>query len=164
MAHVSLYVPESVPKDFLANAGFLKMVPLTEPYALFGRTETCSCSSLHSLVLRGRSIIIKRNTHQALGYPVYALPPDCTLEETVVAVTWLCRNKFKTFKTRIVNGSLTRSLESNCWFSRTDFSDCCEMYTLLTDPVFMLKSIVVSPYGKGPTLESVLKNKVVHGS
>lgn len=162
MALVSLYAPEGVPRDFLDAAEFVNLVPrLAEPYALFGRTETCSCVTRNSLALSGRSVLIRRNTHQALGYPLYALPEDCTAEETVVVVAWLCRNKFKTFKTRVANGSLQRSLESDCWFRKTDRTDCCccETYTLVRDPVFMLKSIVVSEYGTGPTLESVLMKK-----
>lgn len=97
-------------------------------------------------------MIAKNDHHNALSYPYYTLSGDCTFEETYVIVAWLLRNRFKTFTTRIVSGSLTRNLESNRWF-RTEKSGCCEYFNLVDDPVFLLKRIVLSPYATGPVLE-----------
>lgn len=158
MALVSLYAPESVPSDFLNRAADLvRLVAPTEALALFDRTDSCACPTRDGLAVRDRSLIVKRHTHPASGYPVYALPEDCSLEESVVIVTWLVRYRFKTFRSRIQNGTLERSLESPGWFQKTPCGNCCDLFTLNTDPVFLLKPIVVSAYGKGPTLESVLK-------
>lgn len=151
MALVSLYVPEGVPREFLIASELVHLVPtLTEPYALFDRTDTCACNTRDSLALRGRSVIVARE--KVYGFPLYALPADCTLEETRTVLVWLFRHRFKTFKTRLVFGSLVRSLDSGCYFHIAT-TGCCEIMTLNTDPVFMLKSFVLSPYGKGPTLQ-----------
>lgn len=164
MERVSLYVPESVPKDFLNIASpLVRLVPApTEPYALFDRTDSCACSTRHALAIQGRSVLVQQNQHVVLGFPLYALHPDCTLEETCVIVTWLFRHRLKTFQSAIVEGSLQRTLGTRTLFQKTLYGECCERYTLLKDPVFMLKSIVLSPYGKGPNLESVCQlNKVL---
>lgn len=175
MGLVSLHVPDSVPKDFLNTAASLvQLVPaLTEPYALFDRTDSCACPTRHGLALQGRCIIVPRDQHALVAYPLYALPPDCTLEETCVIVTWLHRHRLKTFQSAIVEGgpyaktyakneTLKRTLGTQNLFQKTPYGACCECYTLQKDPVFMLKSIVISPYGQGPTLESVCQlNKVL---
>lgn len=171
MAFVSLYVPDGVPKDFLnavAASKLVRLVPvLKKPYALFDRTDSCACSTEHGLAVRGRSVIVPRDQHAVVGYPLYALPPDCTIEETFVIVTWLLRHRMKTFRGDVAEGgpysknfakkeTLKRTLvgANNDLFKKTDVGGaCCERYTLEKDPVFMLKSIVLSPYGQGPTLE-----------
>lgn len=177
MALVSLYVPDSVPKDFLNIASSLvqQVSVLTDPYALFDRTDTCACPTRNGLAIQGRSLLVRNHQHTVVGFPLYALPPDCTREETHVIVTWLLRHRFKTFQHAIVEGgpyakeplnrhpeTLKRTLGNQSLFKKEPRGPCCEKYTLETDPVFMLKSIVLSPYGKGPTLESVcLVNQVL---
>lgn len=165
MVPVSLYVPDNVPRKFLNNAfesGLVDMVTLTDPYALFDRTKkSCACGTRNNLSIQGRTISV--GMHQAFGFPLYALPVDCTFEETYVIVTWLLRYKLLTFKTKIVNGSLQRSLDRNTWFIAKKNRNCfCTNYTLIKDPVFMLSKIVLSPYAKGPVLESVVIDKVSH--
>lgn len=161
MALVSLYAPDSVPKQFLNLATELvSLVPAvpddTASFALFDRPRNCACGTRNGLAIYHRTLLINRN-NTLLGFPVYALPPDCTLEETVVIVTWLTRFRFKTLKYTINNGWFHRSLETDALFHITECGDCCQSFTLVNDPVFLLKSIVLSPFGKGPTLESVLK-------
>lgn len=175
MVPVSLHVPDSVPKDFLNTAASLvQLVPvLTEPYALFDRTDSCACSTRHGLAIQGRSILVRQSQHAVVGYPLYTLPPDCTFEETFVIVTWLLRHRMKTFQSAIVEGgpysksfthkqTLKRTQGTQHLFQKTLYGTCCERYTLQKDPVFMLNSMVLSPYGQGPTLESAcLVNKVL---
>lgn len=158
MAQISLYVPEDVPRRFLESMDLhIKIVPeRVDPHALFDRSDTCACPTRDFLAIRDRRITVKRDQHQVLGFPTYALPNDCTFEETVVIAAWVLRRRFKTFKTCILNGSLHRYLEVGECF-KVEKGECCETYILVRDPVFMLKSIVVSPFGKGPTLESVLE-------
>lgn len=163
MELVSLHVPESVPKDFLNMASLLvQLVPEPiKPYAFFDRTDTCACPTRNALAIQGRSILVRHHQHMLLGFPLYALPSDCTVEETYVIVTWLFRHRLKTFQSTIVNGSLKRTLGNRTLFQKTPHGECCVRYTLLKDPVFMLQSIVLSLYGKGPNLESVCRlNKV----
>lgn len=161
MDRTRLFVPNSVRKEYLNLVGdLITFVPsLTEPHVRFERTDGCACSTRDLLAIKGRSIITGINKHLASQYPLYALPEDCTLDEAFMIMAWLLRNKFKSFKTRIVNGSLQRSLESNSYFKNTLHGNCCETFHLKYDPVFMLKSIVLSAYGKGPTLESCLQSK-----
>lgn len=172
MGLVSLFVPDSVPKDFLNTASSLvQLVPaLTEPYALFDRTPSCACVTRDGLALQGSSLIVPHHQHALVGYPLYALPPDCQLEETVVIVTWLLRHRLKTFETTLVEGgpyaktyakkqTLRRTLGNHSLFQKTPYTACCERFTLQKEPVFMLKSMVLSRYGQGPTLESVCKKE-----
>lgn len=77
----------------------------------------------------------------------------------------------KTFQSAIVEGgpyiknyekeeTLKRTLvvANNELFKKTTIGGaCCERFTLEKDPVFMLKSIMLSTYGQGPTLENVCK-------
>lgn len=160
MALVPLYAPDSVPKDFLNLATpLISLVPAPtadEPFALFDRSPTCACGTRNGLALCHRTLLIQRNK-TLLGFPVYVLPPDCTFDETVVSVTWLTRFRFKTFQSTLKEGWYFRTLENDSFFKVADCGDCCQSFTLEKDPVFMLKSIVLSPFGKGPTLESVLK-------
>lgn len=158
MALVSLYVPSGVPDAFLKRLRdhITLVASPADPYALFARTDACACSTPHGLAIRDRTLLVVRGKHQALGYPLYALPADCTLEETVVVVAWLFRNKFKTFQTTLREDSLQRTLGSD-GFRKTAHGRCCDQFTLEEDPVFMLKPIVVSAYAQGPTLDSVLK-------
>lgn len=158
MAQISLYVPENVPRDFLDSIdSFIKIVPEPlDPYALFDRTDTCACSTRNFLAIRGRCITMKRSEHALLGYPCYALPPDCTFKEAFVVATWILRRRFKSFQRCILDGSLYRHLNGNDCFIKEETFSCCDTQILDRDPVFMLKNIVVSPFGKGPTLESVL--------
>lgn len=170
MALVSLYAPDSVPKDFLklADGQLVSLVPAApspaDPFALFDRsstTTTCACGTRNGLAVRDRTVL--SNNKLPMGFPLYVLPPDCTFEETVTIVTWLTRFRFKTFRHCVEEGWFYRTLESEPVFrvssSRDDDDDdekCCQSFTLDRDPVFMLKTIVLSPFGKGPTLESVL--------
>lgn len=165
MAPVSLVVPENVPRNFLDLAveeGLVDIVYPTDPHASFDRVVgSCACDTRDKLGIRGRTVVVKKNHHRALAFPCYALPDDCTFEETYVIVTWLVRNRLKSFRTRIVNGSLHRTVDSNFWFVVESTPDgCCDSFVLENDPVFFLRRIVLSPYGRGPVLESVLQNKV----
>lgn len=158
MEPVTLYTPKSVPRDFLDLAVELVTVaaPPVEPYVLFDRpVEGCACGTRDGLAVRGREVLARRNSHPATAHRAYALPPDCEFEETVVVVAWLWRHHFKTFRCNLSDGTLRRDLCSAHHPSRTE--GCCERYLMKADPVFMLKSIVLSPYGRGPTLESVRK-------
>lgn len=159
MGPVSLYVPDSVPKGFLRLVAdkIVSLVPQpVDPYALFDRSDTCACSSRDFLTLHDRRIVVKANHHGVFGFPMYALPEDCTFQETVVVVAWLMRHHLKTFTQRVGLKSFDRTLASNKWFSCTilDNHPCCVSYLMTSDPAFMLSSIVVSPLGSGPTLES----------
>lgn len=176
MALVSLYVPDGVPRDFLTAAEDSQLVRLvsvlTEPHALFDRTDSCACSTRHGLAIRGRSVMVPRDGHAVVGYPLYALPPDCTSEETNVVVTWLSRHRMKTFRSVVEIGgpyvkhydkeeTLKRTLgpaTHDGLFRKTRHGECCEIYTLEKDPVFMLKSVVLSIHGRGPTLESACRS------
>lgn len=155
MARVSLYAPESVPRDFLNLADELVLLaPKTEdPYALFDRTATCACHTRDCLALRGRTVTTRKNHHEVAGFPMYALPEDCTTEETAVVVAWLYRSRFHTFKCTVKDGIMRRYLATGGLFREAPTA-CCVTYTLDHDPVFMLKTMVVSAHGKGPTLES----------
>lgn len=163
MALVSLYVPDSVPRDFLNLATELvSLVPApvdNSSFALFDRTVKCACGTRDGLAVRHWTLFVKKN-NPLLGFPLYALPPDCTFEETVVIVTWLTRFRFKTFQSIVEEGWFYRTLESDTVFRSVSCGDCCQSFILERDPVFMLNSVILSPFGKGPTLESVLKNKV----
>lgn len=172
MVYASLIVPENVPRDFLDPAfeeRLVDIVYLTDPHALFDRPSPCACNTRDKLAIRGRIIFVKKSHHQACGFPYYALPEDCTFEETYVIVAWLVRNSLKSFRSRIVSKVVKkkmvrhfeRTLETNIWFSVTSNEEnCCDCFTLTKDPVFFLKKIVLSPFGRGPVLESCLQNKV----
>lgn len=165
MAQVTLYVPEGVPRGFLklADPDLVHLVfepPAEQPHALFGRSDACACTTPHRLALQHDRVTVQRHQHSALGYPVYALPPDCTFRETVLVVAWLLRHRFKAFHTSTADGSLQRTLKSNAGFRREPCGTCCESYLLEGLPVFMLRTMVVSPFGQGPTLESVLQDQV----
>lgn len=172
MALVSLYVPDNVPKDFLNLAdGQLVTLVFAAPtddaaaasFALFDRITHpsgggCACGTRNGLAVRHRTLFVQKNK-PLLGFSLYALPPDCTFDETVVVVTWLTRFRFKRFRSVVERGWFYRTLESESFFRVSDYGECCRMFALEEDPVFMLKSIVLSPFGKGPTLESVLKKQ-----
>lgn len=167
MALVSLYVPDNVPKDFLNLAAkeLVNLVPVAPTddasFALFDRITypgRCACGTRNGLAVSHRTLFVQKN-NQLLGFSLYALPPDCTFDETVVIVTWLTRFRFKKFKSIVEQGWFYRTLESEPFFTVSDCGECCQTFALEKDPVFMLKSIVLSPFGKGPTLESVLKKQ-----
>lgn len=159
MGLVSLYVPDSVPKGFLKLVAdkIVCIVPQpVDPYALFDRSDTCACSTRDFLTLHERRITVKANHHEVFGFPMYALPEDCTYQETVVVVAWLMRHHLRTFSERVGVSVFERTLVPNKWFSRTLLNGhpCCVSYLMTRDPAFMLSPIVVSPLGTGPTLES----------
>ena len=163
MALVSLYVPDNVPKGFLNYAAdFIKIVPtLEDSYVLFGRTESCACKTRDCLAIRGRSILVTKNHHSAVGFPLYALPNDCTFEETFVIVTWLLRYRLKTYQSGLSqkDRKFYRTLNSGSVLFKLvgETSCCCDTYTLEKDPIFMLKPILFSPYGRGPVIENVIQ-------
>ena len=165
MVYVSLIVPENVPRNFLDLAfeeGLVDIVHPTDPHALFDRSQSCACDTRDKLAIRDRTVIVKKNHHQALGMPFYALPEDCTFEETYVIVAWLIRHKFKSFISKIDKETnvFRRTIETNCWFvEKIHSNDCCTCFILVNDPVFLLRKIVLSPFGKGPVLESCLIKK-----
>lgn len=168
MDPVSLYVPRNVPRDFLNMACEKYMVDVVEElpdpshYALFDRAmRSCACGTRDSLAIRDRTVIVKKDHHPALSFPYYALPEDCTFEESYVIVTWLLRNRFKTFSSQIADGSLKRTLNTNCWFT-LEQRYCCEFFTLENDPVFLLKRVVLSPYATGPVLESCCRKGFIN--
>lgn len=175
MVYASLIVPDNVPRDFLDQAfeeGIVDIVYPTDPHAAFDRPEPCACTTPDKLAVRGRTIFVKKGHHEASAFPHYALPKDCTIEETYVIVTWLVRNSWKSFRARVVrekvkkNGKVEevmhfrRTLETNIWFrvSSTD-ENCCDRYTLIRDPVFFARQLVLSPFGKGPVVECCVQNK-----
>lgn len=169
MALVSLYAPDNVPKDFL-NLAADQLVSLVHAaptddasFALFDRIKHssggCACGTRNGLAVRHRTLFVQKHK-LLLGFSLYVLPPDCTFDETVVIVTWLTRFRFKRFQSVVERGWFYRTVEnSESFFRVSDHTECCQMFTLEEDPVFMLKSIVLSPFGKGPTLESVLKKQ-----
>lgn len=171
MVPVPLFAPESVPRHFLnLSAALVRLVPvLEEPYALFDRSKHCSCSTRDGLAIRGRFLVVRPELHPVNSFPLYALPEDCTLEETAVVVTWLSRHAFKTFRTQWIQKKkspadndksvvMRRSLVgASEIFEKTVLPDKCVRYEFKKDPVFLLKSIAVSPYGTGPTVESVCR-------
>lgn len=163
MVYASLIVPENVPRKFLNiafDAGLIDIVYPTENYALFDRSKSCACGSRDNLTIDGRTVVVKKNHHQASAFPFYALPEDCTFEETYVIVTWLVRNALKSFHSEIDGGNFVRSLKTNFWFdSKDDEKGCCGRFTLTKDPVFCMSKIVVSPFGMGPVLEKCIQNK-----
>lgn len=155
----TLYAPVS--NAFLqrvADARLLTLVPAPPalPYALFDRPAACACPTRDRLALHHQTLFAR--DHPATGFPAYALPDDCTPDETVVAVTWLLRHQFRTFHTRFHQGSLVRLLgpADPLLFKRTPLPCGCERYTLRGDPVFLLKHCVLSSYQQGPTLDSAL--------
>lgn len=162
MVYASLIVPENVPRHFLDMAfeeGLIDIVYPTDTYALFDRSESCACNTRDKLAIQGRTIIAKKNHHQALEFPFYALPNDCTFEETYVAVTWLVRHKFKSFYSELNEKNIfKRCIKTDCWFTVED-AGCCKRFTLNKDPIFLLSKIVLSPFGKGPVLDSCVKTK-----
>ena len=166
MGAVLLYVPESVPRGFLKFAereNIVRIVPhLSEPYAVFGRIDSCACSTRNSLAIQDRSIILMRNHHSTVSFPLYKLPEDCKFDETFIIVTWLLRYRFKTFHSSLnKEGIFLRFLTSaSIVFRLKTFSTCCDQYTLKDDPVFMLSSILFSPYGRGPVIENVIQTKL----
>lgn len=158
MVYASLIVPKNVPRSFLDqafDAGLIDIIQPAEPYALFDRTESCACSTRDMLAICNRTITVKKDHHQASCFPYYALPEDCTFEETYVIVAWLVRHQLVSFHT---SNQLHRSLKSNFWFTH-HLKDCCESFTLTKDPVFMLKTIVLTPYGKDSVIEKCLLTK-----
>ncbi|GFX43070.1 uncharacterized protein TNCV_2711141 [Trichonephila clavipes] len=161
MAH--LYVPQELLNDaFLQHAAQEKLITLEtrEPKvcAHIEHHPVCACDSSCQLVVQGKSIIAARDQHIVSAYPCYALPKDCTSEEIVTIVTWLTRHQFWTFATTLENGSLVRYLTPHFIFSMQPHASCdqCTQHTLEGEPVFCLKSVVLSGQNKGPTLESVL--------
>ena len=161
MVHVSLIVPDNVPRKFLNLAfdeGLIDIVYPSEPFALFDRSQSCACNTRNNLAIRGRTVIVKKNHHQALAFPFYSLPADCTFEETFVIVTWLLRNKLKTFSVKMMDKVFCRVLKANCWFHLSEYS-CCDCFTLIDDPIFLTSKIVLSPFGKGPVLECCIQKE-----
>lgn len=120
------------------------------------RDKMCACHD--EMVVKDRTMIIKKGTHEVTGYPCYGLPLNCTLEEELTIVTWLTRERFLSFGHAIEKGVLKRFLVPNKIFQKQSHSSCnsCEVYGMIREPIFCLKSIVVSMKNKGPTVESVL--------
>lgn len=175
---MDLYVKEPT-SPFLRNCHDEKLVTLKtenvpDHCGKFQR-GSCACNSLHGIVVCGRSIIIKNEEHLVNAYPGYALPNDCTPDEELTIVTWLTRSRFLMFSHGYKNWHLKdcepphcncecsvktmeRFLVPNHIFESQSHKNCnvCTVYTLIGEPVFCLKKVVLSAQNKGPTVESVL--------
>ncbi|KAG8175201.1 hypothetical protein JTE90_022624 [Oedothorax gibbosus] len=119
--------------------------------------STCACSSENiRLIVYGRYIVCRSST--LMAFPHYGIPDDCTPEEQVTIVSWLTRQRFLSFASAYENNNLGRFLAPNRTFRTKPSNTCshCEIHYMEKDPVFCLKSIVLSALNKGPTLESVL--------
>lgn len=165
MALVSVYVPENVPKEFLNYVvNYLALAStLKDPYVLFDRTESCACTTRDFLAIRGRSILVKKNYHSVVGYPLYALPDNCTHEETIVIATWLLRYRLTTFESGLTaDKKFYRVLNKCSILFKLDetLNSCCDTFILEKDPIFILRTILFSAYGQGPVIENVIKNQV----
>lgn len=132
---------------------------------LFERHDT-ACACPDRLVVRGRTLVTRAST--VVGHPCYALPDGCTPDEELTVVAWLTRDRFLSFQLTLekenINDKfkkLKRYLVPNNVFLRKRHSTCpvCDELRLIREPVFCLKSIVVSAENKGPTVESVLNGQ-----
>lgn len=124
--------------------------------AQIARELPCACASPNGLVVNGRRIIVEKDQQSISGFPGYAFPDNCSLDEQLTLVTWLVRDRFVRFCTFLDSQKkLTRTLDST--FFQTEMHDCekCFINTLVAEPIFCTKGIVVSAQNKGPTLESV---------
>lgn len=140
----------------LQEEGLVNVV--RQPSLTFARVEKfenpkCACDALDNIIIHDDSVYVKKESHDVVGYTGYSLPNDCKPREIVVILTWLLRFQFKTFKTCVGDKGLVRTLGAG-WFRKKDLG-CCECYTLTGDPIFMLQKTLLSPYRKGPNLESV---------
>lgn len=161
MVCASLIVPDNVPRDFLnlaAEERLITIVNQASPYALFDRARKCACGTRDDLAIKGRTVAAKKDKHQSLCYPCYALPEDCTFEESFTIVAWLMRNAMNCYYTAAHASAMHRSLHKNKWF-QVQSTICCDFFVLKDDPAFMLRGMVVSPFGKGPALQSVIYPK-----
>lgn len=133
----------------------LHVGPLPNHGVCFEKRDTdCACPD--RLIVHGRCIVCPSST--VIGFPYYGIPDGCTPEEELTIVTWLTRQRFLSFASAHEDQSLCRFLAPNRAFRITYSGTCgrCEKHTMYKDPVFCLKSIVLSALNKGPTLESVL--------
>lgn len=122
--------------------------------ASIARGLPCACHV--SLVVNGRTMIVRMEEQSISAHPGYVLPNDCTPEEQLTVVTWLARNRLVRFCTEFQSGKLTRCLDKNLFRKKLHECQNCFVNTLEHEPVFCMKQMVVSAQNKGPTLESVL--------
>lgn len=164
MDTIPLYLPTDAPDIPFLNLAHqvnlieLKRGPCPELGAHVER-RPCACGTRDQIAVQDRSILVHKNAHAVNGYPSYFIS-DPTHQEAFTLVTWLTRHMFHTFYNPIQNGSLVRYLTPEGIFSSQTHETCdrCERHTLVGEPVFFLKGIVLSQGNKGPTLESVLQH------
>lgn len=130
------------------------------------RGSSCACSAPNGLVVNGRNILVELDQQSISGFPGYVLPDDCTHDEELTVVTWLVRHRFLRFHTyrepvdkdnkESKKKKLVRDLDSNLFRCKDLGCKKCSINTLISEPVFCLKGMVVSAQNKGPTVESVL--------
>lgn len=155
----SVYVSRN-PSLFLKMAAQEELVdlhvgPLPEHGVCFERRDT-DCACPNRLIVNGRCIVCPSST--IMAFPHYGIPDGCTPEEEITIVTWLTRQRFLSFGSDWKNKTFSRYLDNNGVFEKHTSEKCpnCEKYVMDKDPVFFLKSIVLSALNKGPTLESAL--------
>ncbi|GIY89204.1 uncharacterized protein CEXT_656531 [Caerostris extrusa] len=117
----------------------------------------CACTMKDGICVGEHKIMVVRDKHAVAGYPAYALPSGFTDSQVLTLFAWLTRHKFYTFGSTIENGSLVRYLTPSRLFRSSPHPTCpqCECHSLVGDPVYCLKNIVLSAQNKGPTIESV---------
>jgi hypothetical protein len=159
-AAVHVYVSQR-PSRFLTLAHEEKLIVLQTAFMpnegiRVARDKLCACHD--KLVLCHRTITVCRGTHIINEYPYYHVPIDATPDEELTLVTWLTRERFFSFGHDNINGTMKRVLVPNAIFQSKPHPTCqyCEQHCMIKEPVFCLKSIVLSMKNKGPTVESVL--------
>lgn len=156
---------KKTPSRFLKHAHEEKLIVLQTAFMpdvglCVTRGRHCACRD--KLVVWGRTVTVSEGEHVVNSFPYYQLPVDATPEEELTLVTWWTRHRFSSFGHEIQPyercKTMTRFLTSNSIFRCRPHPDCeqCRVYDMVKEPVFCLKSIVLSQQNKGPTIESAL--------
>lgn len=163
MTAVQVYVSRMPPGRFLTLAHEEGLIVLQASGASMPREGLCvardkECACRDTLVVRQRTIIVPRGTHFVNEYPYYQIPAAATDEEELTLVTWLTRHRFSSFGCKVTKSKMERFLSPNAIFQTRNHPTCvrCEQHCMIREPVFCLKSIVLSAKNKGPTIQSVL--------
>lgn len=124
-----------------------------EHYALI-ESKPCACNSRNGTSVQNSSIIIKNLDNYIKGYENYIL--NCQSEEEIKTVIfWLLKSNFYTFSSRVENRKYKRNLSERFFYIYYKTCGCIE-YELRGEPIYCLKSIVVSSRKTGPTVKSVI--------
>lgn len=164
--------------SLFVESGLINIVQQKPNIYVLIESKTCACNTRDGIAVNEWSIFITDYEKYVKSYEYYFV--NCnTKEEVVTAIFWLLKSYFQTFigtrnnplynknksvplddENKPVEKKICKYIYEKQMSERffyIYYEKCgCIKYELMGDPIYCLKSIVVSPRTKGPTVKSVV--------